>query len=444
MFLRSIRIKNFRGIRDMEITLESTTVLIGENNTAKSTILDALQYCLSRSLTKKGSTFTEYDYHLRDQNSQPTESEPVEITLQFQERTPDEWPDEIAQILDKAVQIDQHGKQSVRLHVVSAYDPAVEDFNTQWEFLDLADQSLSGARSSNFIIQLQRLAPVFYLSALRDAAQEFRPRSQFWGPFVRSGKLDPELRDEIEAELSQLNQRVLDAHTSFADVKANLAKTSRYVPLDTADPVAIEALPGKAFDMLTRTQIVLTSTTGAKLPLGKHGEGTQSLSVMCLFDAFLRNRLKEGYEEETEPILALEEPEAHLHPSAIRSVAALLENMDGQKVISTHSGDLVAGVPLKSIRRLRRKQGEIVVSKIDKTKFTQDEFQKLDYRVRRTRGALMFSRCWLLVEGETECMLFEEAARLADFDIIEGTSKNLAIQAGPGRIACVGAMTGRL
>lgn len=52
MFLQQIDIVNFRGIRQLSLTLDETTVLIGENNTAKSTILDALQICLSRSLTR--------------------------------------------------------------------------------------------------------------------------------------------------------------------------------------------------------------------------------------------------------------------------------------------------------------------------------------------------------------------------------------------------------
>ncbi|MYB59446.1 MAG: DUF2813 domain-containing protein [Gemmatimonadetes bacterium] len=423
MFLEQIEIVNFRGIQHLSLKLDKTTVLIGENNTGKSTVLDALQTCLSRSLTRKGGIFSEYDYHLPEKDSQPIDSDAIEITLRFVEQSDGEWPDEVVQILSNAVQIDETGRQSVILRVQSKYDDSTEDFVTNWDFLDLAGETLINAKAPRHIIDLQRLAPVFYLAALRDSAQEFRPYSQFWGPFVRSLKIDPDLREELEEELAKLNQRVLGAHESFGAIKARLGNTAKMVPLDSDEPVGIEAIPGKVFDILSRTQVMLTSTTGARLPIGRHGEGTQSLAVICLFDAFLQSRLKDSYTEYTTPILALEEPEAHLHPSAIRLVADQLQALGGQQIIATHSGDLVASIPLSSLRRLRRKDGKITFYQIENDALTNDEIQKLDYHVRSTRGSLLFARCWLLVEGETDSLLFEECARISGYDLVsEGVS----------------------
>ena len=378
---------------------------------------------MSRSLTRKGGIFSEYDYHLPEKDSQPIDSDAIEITLRFVEQSDGEWPDEVVQILSNAVQIDETGRQSVILRVQSKYDDSTEDFVTNWDFLDLAGETLINAKAPRHIIDLQRLAPVFYLAALRDSAQEFRPYSQFWGPFVRSLKIDPDLREELEEELAKLNQRVLGAHESFGAIKARLGNTAKMVPLDSDEPVGIEAIPGKVFDILSRTQVMLTSTTGARLPIGRHGEGTQSLAVICLFDAFLQSRLKDSYTEYTTPILALEEPEAHLHPSAIRLVADQLQALGGQQIIATHSGDLVASIPLSSLRRLRRKDGKITFYQIENDALTNDEIQKLDYHVRSTRGSLLFARCWLLVEGETDSLLFEECARISGYDLVsEGVS----------------------
>ena len=423
MFLEQIEIVNFRGIQHLSLKFDKTTVLIGENNTGKSTVLDALQTCLSRSLTRKGGIFSEYDYHLPEKDSQPADSDAIEITLRFAEQSDDEWPDEVVQILGDAIQIDENDRQSVILRVQSKYDDPTEDFVTNWDFLDLAGNELTRAKAPRHIIDLQRLAPVFYLAALRDSAQEFRPYSQFWGPFVRSLKIDSDLRQELEEELSKLNQRVLGAHESFGAIKERLGNTAKMVPLDSEEPVGIEAIPSKVFDILSRTQVMLTSTTGARLPIGRHGEGTQSLAVICLFDAFLQSRLKDSYTEYTTPILALEEPEAHLHPSAIRSVADQLQALGGQQIIATHSGDLVASIPLLSLRRLRRKDGKITFYQIKNDALTKDEIQKLDYHVRSTRGSLLFARCWLLVEGETDSLLFEECARISGYDLVsEGIS----------------------
>ena len=50
--LQSLRIKGFRGFRNIEIDFENTPVLVGTNNSGKTTILKALQiafYCQIKS-----------------------------------------------------------------------------------------------------------------------------------------------------------------------------------------------------------------------------------------------------------------------------------------------------------------------------------------------------------------------------------------------------------
>ena len=319
--------------------------------------------------------------------------------------------------MGEAVQIDQYDRQAVILRVCSSYSDVTKDFVTDWNFLDVAGNELVRAKAPRNIIALQQLAPVFYLAALRDSAQEFRPRSQFWSPFVRSMKIEPELRRQIEDELAELNKRVLDANESFGVVEEQLSKAGTMVSLDSDVPVEIEAIPTKVFDILSRTQVMLTSVTGARLPIDRHGEGTQSLAVICLFDAFLQSKLKESYSEFTAPILALEEPEAHLHPSAIHSISTLLQELSGQKIIATHSGDLVASVGLESLRRLRRKNGDITIHSLDAGILSDDEMRKINHHVRSTRGDLLFARCWILVEGESDRMVLEGCARVLENDL---------------------------
>jgi putative ATP-dependent endonuclease of OLD family len=418
MFLKKIQIENFRGIKQLSLELDELTVLIGENNTGKTTILEALRTCLTRSLTRKASPFSDFDYHLQDANAQPTQAKPIIITLTFSEYKVDEWPDEIVQTFGKVIQIDDIGIQSITLKVTSSYNQDIEDFVTSWDFLNLQGDILTGeAKAPKNIFNLQQDVPLFYLAALRDAAQEFQPRSAFWGPFIKQFKINEAQRKKIEEELSQLNQQILESHKGFQAIKERLKETNKIVPLAEDEPVSIEALPGRVFNILSRTQVMLTSKTGARLPIGRHGEGTQSLAVMFLFDAFLRNRLQSNYNELASPILALEEPEAHLHPSAIRSIASLLKEMQGQKIVATHSGDLVSGIDLFSLRRLCRKNSEIKVFQLYKDVLKDDELDKLNYHVRATRGELLFARCWLMVEGQTDFVVFNECARIMGIDL---------------------------
>lgn len=417
MLLRKLQIENFRGITKIDLDLDRTTVLIGENNTGKTSILEALHTCMNRGLTRKAVPFSEYDFHLAAHKAQPSDTFPLAITLTYEETTTDEWPDEIAQAFPNAMQTLDNGRQRLTFRVSAQYDKTTRDFAIDWSFLDKAGNLLPTAKQPKLVIELQQLAPVFLLTAVRDASQHFHAKSTFWGPFTKNPQITDEKRKELEQQIEQINQSVLDNHTPFEVIKDHIAQTGKLLPLATKDLVSVEAVPSRIFDMLSRTQVKLAARTGARLPLSQHGAGTQSLSVLFLFQAFLQSRLAEAYDKHSEPILALEEPESHLHPSAIRALWVMLDKLAGQKIIATHSGDLLAAVPLSAIRRLARRNGNIEVFALKSGTLDARDEQKITYHIRAKRGALLFARCWLFVEGWTEFALLPELARILDHDL---------------------------
>ena len=412
MRLTHVGIRNFRGIRELSLQLDDLCVLIGENNAGKSSILDAVRLCLTKPLTRRAAVFEEYDYHLKDASADPTTSEPIGITLTFEEPQESKWPADVSQQMRNVAQIDESGRKAVILRVTSGYKTKTGDYETDYDFLDRSGNALTQARNPATLMALQRLAPAFHLESLRDAARAFQARAPFWGPFVRALDIDDQAREDLEHALHQLNQEILGKHTAFDSVREHLRKLAELMPLGEGDPVSIETLPSKIFDILSRTQVHLSSRTGAHIPVRQHGSGTQSLAVVCLFNAFLRSRLAEGYGESATPILAMEEPEAHLHPAAVMSVGNLLAGTPGQKIVSTHSGELMAGVPLRSIRRIRRDASGVHAHAVAEGALSPEDADKLDYHVRTTRGSLFFSRCWLLVEGKTDAVLLQEFARI--------------------------------
>jgi putative ATP-dependent endonuclease of OLD family len=80
-----------------------------------------------------------------------------------------------------------------------------------------------------------------------------------------------------------------------------------------------------------------------------------------LFQAYIEVLLKPTFHTETEAILALEEPEAHLHPQAARALTSLLGAIAAQKIISTHSPYVLQGVPTTDIRLFRRNGASVSV-----------------------------------------------------------------------------------
>ena len=423
MILKTFEIENFRGIAKLILELDRTTVLIGENNSGKTSVLEALHTCMNRALSRRASPFSEYDFHLTTEGADPASAPPIVLTLTFEETKVDEWPDELVQAFANAIQALDNGRQRLTFRVTAKYDKVTRDFAVEWSFLDKAGSPLPTARQAKLHADLQQLAPVFMLPAVRDASQHFQSKSALWGPFTKNPQISDEKQREIEQQIEQINQSVLDSHKPFEVIKDRIAQTGRLVPLSTKDLVSVEAVPARIFDMLARTQVKLGARTGARLPVAQHGAGTQSLAVLFLFEAFLESRLAEAYDKDSEPILALEEPESHLHPSAIRALWSTLDTLAGQKVIATHSGDLLAAVPLQAIRRLARRNGAIEVFRVKADTLNTREAEKVAFHVRAKRGSLLFTRCWLLVEGETEFSLLPELARVLGYEFdLEGVS----------------------
>ena len=334
------------------------------------------------------------------------------MEIAFSEQKKGEWSDELIGRLgrDNILQVDDGERSHVMLRVTCAYDPENRDFDQRWSFLNLDREPLTGV-NERALAGLQHEVSYYYLQALRDVRHHFGEKGPFWRPFLKDTRLPADQRAEIEKKLREVNDLVVNSHDSFRQVHDGLHHVQEVVPLAAGEVVSIEAVPGRIFDMLAKAQINLGSVTGARIPLHRHGEGTQSLSVLMLFTAFLQAWPAGA------PILALEEPEAHLHPSAVRALWSLVRDFSGQKLISTHSGDLLAETEVHQIRRMARTRDGISAFRVPAGLLSPEETRKFNYHIRQARGELLFARCWLLVEGETEAWIYPAAARATGIDV---------------------------
>lgn len=356
MRVNRIEIRNFRSIRHLVVALGETTVFVGPNNVGKTAILEALRIALTRRWGQRGTGFTEYDVHLAEEGDDPKESPGISIAIHAQESGEEEWPDSILGDLDEIVWIDPHTElRSIALRTQWAWSREAGAFESTWEFLNAAHEPLAGrgARGVN-LERFWRYLPMFYLDALRDGSDEFSPRSKFWGRLIKALEIPAHQESRAERVLDLLDRRLLKADPRLQEIAGTLAGATRIAARDQEGGLKLRMVPIKMRDLLSRAEIILRNEPDSPwLPLLRQGQGIQSLSVIFLFQAFVEHLLRELYEQDSEPVLALEEPETHLHPQAARTLWTHVRALPGQKIVTTHSPYFVQHVPFRDLRLVR-------------------------------------------------------------------------------------------
>lgn len=356
MYIKHIRIENFRSIKRAEIELSPTTVLIGPNNAGKSAVLEAIRIALTRRWGQRGTGFTEYDVHLCDTRLDPKVGDPVVIEVELQEDEPGEWPEDLANELEDITQTDPFtGRSSILMRVSCSWDSGEESYVPRWEFLNVERKPLAGrgARAVN-LQEFFQFLPVFYLEALRDASSEFTAKSQFWGRLLKTIQIPDLLEKRSQRVFDLLNAKLLNADPRLSDLSNGLSSISKVAATDVPGEADLRILPLNTWDLLSKAEVIYrTETAKPWLPLPRHGQGVQSLSVMFLFKAFVELLLTDLYHADSTAVLALEEPETHLHPQAARSLWRHIAELPGQKIVTTHSPYFLQHAPFRDIRVVR-------------------------------------------------------------------------------------------
>ena len=415
MRLSSVRIQNFRGIKDLTLELEpDITVLIGENNSGKTSIMEAIRFGLDAVKSEKTCNFTDYDFFRTETKDHVSQCDNIILTYFFKETEDRTWDSGVIQALDEVIVGDEYSL--IKLKVSAWFDEKENECKQKWNFLDDKDNEMNGNQWK--LKDLQRIRPFFFLSALRNARQEFQAQSVYWSSFLKNKDIDSVTQKALEQELEIISQKIVDAHGTFKIVTGEVKRISELVSTAKADAVSIDPAPSDIYRALRyNTQVNILTSENAKIPLQQHGEGTQSLSVLLLFNAYLNSQLKRDVDTLAEPIIAIEEPEAHLHPNAIRSLWRLLYGLPGQKIIATHSGDILSEVPMNKLRRMNKNESSIVCKTLPEGTLVSEEFRKFRHHVRRNRGELLFAKCWILVEGETDVSVINECAELLSINL---------------------------
>jgi len=164
------------------------------------------------------------------------------------------------------------------------------------------------------------------------------------------------------------------------------------------------------------------------LPVQNLGNGFQSLIVISIFRTYLE--LKDIH-----PIFLIEEPEMFLHTHAKKyfySVLNQLGEKGNQIIYTTHATEFVDILNSESVKRVitENNSTKILPPKPIILDFKKDELLKLNTAINNERAELFFAEKVILVEGETEKIVFDYLLKLRgvnpnlnDISIIETSGK---------------------
>ena len=212
--------------------------------------------------------------------------------------------------------------------------------------------------------------------------------------------------------LDLLNRRLLKADPRLQEIAKTLSGATRIAARDREGGLDLRMVPLKMWDLLSKAESILRNEPNSPwLPLLRQGQGIQSLSVIFLFQAFVEHLVHELYEQDSEPVLALEEPETHLHPQAARTLWTHVRALPGQKIVTTHSPYFVQHVPFRDLRLVRLTQEGTRVKSLPVTfSASVPDLDGLDAVASRSADRLKYDRTskTLTVAGELDKRTYQD------------------------------------
>ena len=387
MFLSKLKLKNFRKYENLEVSFkDGLNVLIGENDSGKTTIIDAIRILL-------GTQSHEYYYIDEKDFSNPNEEMEIECTFSFKDNS----YSKVAKFLEWITFNDEKKPELIvrlkaikkELKIKRTITAGEIDLDTRFDLLD----------------ELR----VTYLKPLRDANNELiAGRSSRLSQILKSHELFYKKENEHPfIEFAKEFNEDINKYFSDDEGKLILSNINKHL----GEFLGKEKKEDYETNINITEDKLDTILNSLNLSLSKNKLGLGTLNQLYMSLELLLFEI----DKNTLNLCLIEELEAHLHPQAqLRTIKHLQNNFEknSQIILTTHSVNLASSLKLENLILCKNKN--VYPLGKDYTQLEEENYIFLEMFLDATKANLFFAKGVIFVEGSAENLLVPAIAEIIE------------------------------
>ncbi|KMK76743.1 ATP-dependent nuclease [Alkalihalobacillus pseudalcaliphilus] len=465
MYISELKLSNFR-VFSSETTVhfnDGINVIIGQNNAGKTAVIKALDLLFNPN-SKKKLSINDFNRQIKVEELK-TAPPKIEISAKLSKSNgEDDYSDELITVANWLTKIEDPYEAYIKFEFflpetnVEEYQSLMNeinstDINQYWKeiehnfFRKYISKIYVGNPEHKNQIQADEINKFDFqfLTAIRDVERDLFKGNSSLLKEVIDFFMDYDIKSDLTLDKKEKARKIQGLKREFNQESSILIKTLqdrmelgneeilKYVEktgagIDESKPL----FDGEILDteLYSALRLIVEKESGIKLPAVSNGLGYNNLIyISLLLSKMQKNASSEylGSNSKVFSILAIEEPEAHLHPNMqYKFLQFLKENRASnvnQVFITSHSPNITAAVDLDDIIILQKDRSSNIhiayPGKVFNLKETEDIKSK-NY-VKRfldvTKADLFFAESVILVEGVAEQVLLPELAMLLEDEI---------------------------